>query len=63
MGEFLRNAENILEAAGSTAGRTGEASEVAILIGWTGQVRIAVGSDWPLESLEREHGARRKSVV
>jgi len=49
--EILEAAENVLKA-GETP------SEVSILIGPEGAIRIVSDSDWPLESLRREHGAR-----
>jgi len=58
VGEFLQNAENILAVASRAADRDGQALPVAILIGWAGDVRVVAGSDWPLESLQAEHGAR-----
>ncbi len=39
-----------------TAGET--PSEFSILLGVDGGIRMVAGSDWPLESLQREYGAR-----
>jgi len=49
--EILEAAENVLRA-GQTP------SEVTILIGSEGGIHMVADSDWPLESLQREHGAR-----
>lgn len=57
MSGFLDNARQIFETA-ENAMLAGEApSELAILVGGEGGIRIIAGSDWPLESLQREHGA------
>src|SRR5436305_15267411 len=55
---FVDTAVEILEAAENVmkAGQT--PSEVSILIGAEGAIRIVADSDWPLDSLQREHGAR-----
>ncbi|MDX2151502.1 MAG: hypothetical protein SFV54_12265 [Bryobacteraceae bacterium] len=53
MSLFRANAAKILE----TAERVGEPTEMAILVGAGGGLHIVAGSDWPLESLQREHGA------
>lgn len=56
---FLDTAQEILEAAENVM-RSGEApSEVAILLSTKGGVHMVMNSDWPLESLQREHGAER----
>ena len=55
---FVDTAVEILEAAENVA-RTGEApSPLTFLIGVEGGIRIVADSDWPLDSLQREHGAR-----
>ncbi len=55
---FIDNATDILEAAENVM-MTGQApSELAILLGVEGGIRIVADSDWPLESLQREHGAQ-----
>lgn len=58
MDEFLRNGQNLLEAAQAArqAGSAGDA--LSVLIGPGAAIRTFCGSDWPLESLAREHGAR-----
>lgn len=51
-------ARNILDAAES-ASRSGQAcTEMTILIGPEGHIRMVADSDWPLESLARHHGAQ-----
>ena len=58
MSEFLRNAERILDAAGNMD-RTGSSRHsVTILIDWSGAIRVVTDSDWTLQSLQIERGAR-----
>lgn len=54
----MDNAREILETAENAmmAGQT--PCELAILLGVGGGIRIVADSDWPLESLQREHGAQ-----
>jgi hypothetical protein len=54
---FLVNAEEILETAAGRAANAADAPDFTFLIGPEGTVRMIAGSDWPLESLRREHGA------
>ena len=54
MDEFLRNGQSLLEAAHNRD----ETGTLAILIGRDGSFRAIEHSDWPLESLAAEHGAR-----
>jgi len=58
VGEFLSNAESLLEAAAGMREAGGAPSEMAILIGSDGAIRILAGNDWPLRSLQLEHGAK-----
>jgi len=54
---FAHQAQDLLDAA--TAAAHGEAcTEMTILIGADGGIRMCAESDWPLDSLAREHGAR-----
>jgi hypothetical protein len=54
---LAEQARNILDAAES-ASRSGQAcTEMTILIGPEGRIRMVADSDWPLESLARHHGA------
>jgi hypothetical protein len=55
---LAEQARNILEAAES-ASRSGQVcSEMTILIGPEGNIRMVADSDWTLESLARHHGAQ-----
>lgn len=51
---FAQRAQELLENA--LHGPQG--SEMTVLIGNDGGIQLCVGSDWPLESLVRERGAR-----
>jgi len=51
---FTERAQQLLDTAAS--GESG--SEMTILIGWDGAIRLCADSDWPLDSLALEHGAR-----
>ena len=53
---FLENAERIFETAASAQGEL-ECSDLAIVIGQDGNIRMLMGSDWPLDSLQAHHGA------
>jgi hypothetical protein len=55
--QFLENARRILDTATSAAG-TGEGTRFSILIGPAGEIRMVADSDWPLDNLAAEHGAR-----
>lgn len=55
---LAERAREILEAA-ENASRQGQVcSEMTILIGPEGHIRMVVDSDWPLDSLARHHGAQ-----
>ena len=56
--DLLANAQRIFETATSVAGEELESGELSILIGYDGAIRMVQCSDWPLDSLERRHGAR-----
>ncbi len=58
MDEFLRNGQNLLETAGAARAGAGVSGPLSILIGADGAIRTIQHTDWPLESLAREHGAR-----
>ncbi|PYT15764.1 MAG: hypothetical protein DMG59_12600 [Acidobacteria bacterium] len=58
MSRFAEHAVRILDAAESASSRGESCSEVTILIGQDGAIRIVSGSDWPLDSLARHHGAK-----
>jgi hypothetical protein len=55
---FVDNAVQIFDAA-ENAVRSGHApSEMTIFIGAEGEIRMVADSDWPLDSLQAQHGAR-----
>ena len=51
---FAQQAMNILEAAESA----GSSSDMTILIGQDGHIKMFADSDWPLDSLSWHHGAK-----
>ncbi len=51
---FLENAERIFETAAQGEPASGD---LAILIGQDGNIRMLMGSDWPLDSLRAQHSA------
>ena len=58
MERFTDNAANIFEAA-ETAMRAGhELSNMTIVIGREGSIRLIAESDWPLDTLQAHHGAQ-----
>ena len=58
VGRFTDNAASIFEAA-ETAMRTGhELSNMTIVIGQEGSIRLIAESDWPLDTLQAHHGAQ-----
>jgi hypothetical protein len=55
---LAERAREILDAA-ENASRQGQVcSEMTILIGPEGHIRMVADSDWPLDSLARHHGAQ-----
>jgi hypothetical protein len=54
---FLENASRLFEIARNSA-QTGAVTDLSILIGHDGAIRVITASDWPLESLEAHHGSR-----
>jgi len=55
---FLTNAASLLETA-EAALAAGEAiSDMNVVIGWDGGIRMVADCDWPLPALEAQHGAR-----
>jgi hypothetical protein len=56
--DFLQNAERIFETATSAEGVELESGNLSILIGQDGAIRMLMGSDWPLHSLEAHYGAQ-----
>jgi hypothetical protein len=58
VGRFTDNAASIFEAAES-AMRTGQnVSNMTIVIGREGGIRLIAESDWPLDTLQAHHGAQ-----
>ena len=58
MSRLVQQAQSFLEAA-LAAHRSGEVcTEMTVLIGQDGAIRMCAESDWPLDSLSRERGAR-----
>jgi hypothetical protein len=56
--EFVDHAGRIFDAAESALRSGNSLSDVTILIGSSGGIHIIADSDWPLEALATEHGAR-----
>jgi hypothetical protein len=55
---FLDNAQQILEAAESAVQSGHTPTDMTILITAQGGIHMLADSDWPLESLQLEHGAK-----
>jgi hypothetical protein len=55
---FVDHAREILEAAESATARGETCSDLTILIGRDGAIRMFADSDWPLDSLAWYHGAQ-----
>ncbi len=58
MSRFLDNAQQILEAAESAVQSGHTPTDMTILITAQGGIHMLADSDWPLESLQLEHGAK-----
>ena len=58
MNLFLHHAREILEAAEAASAGGEGCSDMTILVGRDGAIRMLAGSDWPLEALARHHGAQ-----
>lgn len=58
MSRFAEDAFRILDAAESAAAHGEACSQMTILIGQDGAIRMLADSDWPLDSLALHHGAR-----
>ena len=57
MNRFVENASKIFETA-TVARSTGEAvSDLTIIVGADGAIRMISDCDWPLDSLQAHHGA------
>jgi hypothetical protein len=58
VGRFTQHAANIFESA-ETALRAGQQlSDITIVIGREGGIRLIAESDWPLDTLQVHHGAQ-----
>lgn len=55
---FVANAEEIFDVAHTNFLSGGPVSDLSILVGYDGAIRMVADSDWPLDALSREHGAR-----
>jgi hypothetical protein len=55
---FLDNAAQILEAAESAVQSGHTPTDMTILITAEGAIRMLADSDWPLDSLQAQHGAK-----
>lgn len=55
---LAEQAREILDAAENASRRGQVCSEMTILIGPEGHIRMVADSDWPLDSLARHHGAQ-----
>jgi hypothetical protein len=55
---FTDDALGILNAAETAASRGESCSDMTILIGRDGAIRMVADSDWPLDSLAAHHGAQ-----
>jgi hypothetical protein len=58
VGRFLEDAEAILNAAETATQATPTPTNFTILISPEGGIHMLAESDWPLASLEAQHGAR-----
>jgi len=54
---FVDNAVQILDAAEAAVRNGHEPSDMTILIGPEGGIRMVADSDWPLDTLQAFHGA------
>ena len=57
MGRFTDNAARISEAAESAMQTGHNLSDMTIVIGREGSIRLIAETDWPLDSLQAHHGA------
>ena len=56
--QFTEHVQQLLEAAESAASRGESCSEMTILIGQDNGIYMIAASDWPLDSLALDRGAR-----
>ena len=55
---FLKNAASLLETAEAALAAGEPISDMGVLIGWDGGIRMVADCDWPLPALEAHHGVR-----
>jgi len=55
---FAEHVQQLLDAAQSAASEGETCSEMTILIGQDNQIHMIADSDWPLETLARDRGAK-----
>ena len=58
MSLFAEHVQQLLDAAQSAASRGEACSEMTILMGQDNGIHMITGSDWPLDSLALDRGAR-----
>ena len=58
MSRFAEQAQQLLDAASAASARGEACPEMTILIGSGGGIEMIANSDWPLDSLMLERGAR-----
>ena len=58
MSRLTEQAQTLLDAALSASQRGETCTEMTILIAADGAIHMCAETDWPLDSLAREHGAR-----
>jgi hypothetical protein len=54
--DFLHNAERIFDTAARAEAVELESGDLSIVIAQNGAIRLLMGSDWPLHSLQAQHG-------
>ncbi len=55
---FAQRAAELLETAASAVANGQQLSEMTVLVDPQGGIRLIADSDWPLQSLAAEHGAK-----
>ena len=58
MQRFAEQAQNLLDAALAALEHGETCQDMTVLIGWEGGIQMCADSDWPLDSLMLERGAR-----
>lgn len=57
-GLFWENASKLLDAAVAASGLGNATPNMTVLINWQGGIHLIADSDWPLERLAEDRGAR-----